>query len=71
MISIDALPVDQTAKVREDGTAQSELTVQTPQLSYGKHLVQVIQEVDGKQVISSGSFVKAAIDDFDENIQSE
>ena len=71
MITIDSLPVDQTAKVREDGTAQSELKVQTSQLSYGKHLIQVIQEVDDKQVISGGSFVKAAIDDFDGNIQSE
>ena len=68
MITIDALPIDQTAKVMEDGTALSELKVQANELSYGKHTIQIIQKLDGEELTGSGFFVKGAIDDFDENI---
>lgn len=38
-------------------------------LSYGQHIVEVIQKVDDEEIKGSSTFVKATIENFDENIQ--
>jgi hypothetical protein len=62
MITVDSIPIEQTAKVREDGTIQSQVEVHPNDLSYGKHIVQIIQHLDNEEITAIESFVKASVD---------
>ena len=64
-VILDGQAVVKNAKVMEDGSINYEFKV-SEELSYGQHIVEVIQKVEDKEIMASSSFVKAAIDDFDE-----
>jgi len=49
----------------QDGTVSSHLKV--PDVSDGRHTIQVIQEMGGNEIVASRTFVKANIEDFDED----
>ncbi len=68
MTKIDEQLINQTINIIQDGTVRSQLKV-PEDLSYGQHIVQVIQNVDDEEIKASSTFVKATIENFDENIQ--
>ena len=65
---IDEKTVNQTSKVMQDETVRSEVKV-TDELSDGEHTVKVIQRTANQMISASATFIKANIDDFDEDIQ--
>jgi hypothetical protein len=67
-IMIDSQVINQSAKVLQDGTVRAQLKV-SEELFYGEHIVKVMQRANRKSITASGTFVKAAIDDFDEHME--
>jgi hypothetical protein len=67
VVSIDERVIDETAEVMKDGSAELKLKI-PEQLSFGEHTVQVTQKVGSQEVTARSSFVKAAIDDFEQEV---
>jgi photosystem II stability/assembly factor-like uncharacterized protein len=64
-VLLDGEMIAKDAKVSQDGSLEYEFKV-SEELAHGQHTVQVIQQADNKELSASSSFVKATIDDFDE-----
>jgi hypothetical protein len=62
---IDRQLIKRTFKMIQDGTVSSNLKV--PDVSDGRHTIQVIQEMGGNEIVASRTFMKANIEDFDED----
>ncbi len=58
--------VIQSAKVMQDGHVRSNIKV-SKELSFGQHIVKIVQNVNRESITASESFVKAVVDDIDEN----
>jgi hypothetical protein len=65
---IDSKVIDKSAKVMQDGNVRFQLKV-SEELLYGLHFAEIIQKVNRKVISAGGRFVRAAIDDIDENAE--
>ena len=62
---VDGRLIKRTFKIMQDGTISSQLKVPEG-LSIGRHTLQIIQEIDGNEIVASRTFMKATIEDFDD-----
>jgi len=69
-IMIDSQVISKKVKVMQNGNVEYQLRIPTD-LLYGEHTVKIVQKVNRKSITASGSIVKAAIDDIDENMEKE
>jgi hypothetical protein len=69
-IMIDSEVIDKSAKVTQGGNVRSQLKV-SKELSYGHHIVKIVQKVNRKSITASERFVKAVIDEIDKNMKTK
>ena len=63
-VLIDGVDTDVRPKVADDGKLVADVKV-SPQLGYGQHRVDVVQDTPKGELRASATFIKAAIDNFE------
>ena len=64
-IMIDSQVIDKSAKVTQDGNVRSQLKI-SQELSFGEHIIKMVQKLNNKSLIATERFTKIVIDDMDD-----
>jgi hypothetical protein len=78
IVKIDGQVINKTAKLAQDGSIKLQQKIQEG-LDYGKHTIDIIQQIQKIQkkkkkivnITASSTFVKAALDDFEEEMEEK
>ena len=65
VITLDAGDAEQRTYGEDDGTARTKVAI-PPGMSYGEHVIEVIQELGDDRLLARASFVVAAVDEVDQ-----